>query len=68
MDRFGSHSYEKFRLEDQGDGSKAIISAKFPNAYLRMENQTSKGGPAGAGKVNCQSYVGSYEKFKIHVI
>ncbi|KAF3384073.1 hypothetical protein DPV78_012825 [Talaromyces pinophilus] len=66
--QFGSQSYEKFRLEDQDDGSKAIVSAEFPNAYLRMENETSKGGSAGAGIVNCQSYVGTYEKFKIHII
>ncbi|KAE8154179.1 hypothetical protein BDV25DRAFT_136105 [Aspergillus avenaceus] len=66
--QWGSHSYEKFRLEDQEDGSKAIASVKFPNVYLRLENVSGQGGPSGAGTVNCQTYVGSYEKFKIRVL
>lgn len=66
--RWGSHSWEKFRFENQEDGTKAIASVHFPNAYLRLENVTGQGGPSGAGTVNCQSYIGSYEKFKIHVV
>ncbi|KAE8379598.1 hypothetical protein BDV26DRAFT_291194 [Aspergillus bertholletiae] len=64
----GSRSYEKFRLVDQEDGSKAIVSVAFPDTYLRMENQKGEGGSGGAGTVNCQSYVGTFEKFIIHVL
>ncbi|KAE8359564.1 hypothetical protein BDV27DRAFT_168441 [Aspergillus caelatus] len=66
--QWGSYSWEKFRFENQEDGTKAIASVQFPNAYLRMENVTGQGGPSGAGTVNCQSYIGSYEKFKINVL
>ncbi|KAE8356036.1 hypothetical protein BDV28DRAFT_7078 [Aspergillus coremiiformis] len=66
--QYGSHSWEKFRFENQPDGTKAIVSVHFPNVYLRLEDLHSSGGPEGAGTVNCQSYIGSYEKFKIHVL
>ncbi|OGM45824.1 hypothetical protein ABOM_005484 [Aspergillus bombycis] len=64
----GSRSYEKFRFVDQEDGSKAIVSVRFPDAYLRMENEKKEGGSGGGGTVNCQSYVGTLEKFIIHVV
>ncbi|KAF5859090.1 hypothetical protein ETB97_003332 [Aspergillus alliaceus] len=66
--QYGSRTYEKFRFVNQDDGSKAIVSVQFPNAYLRMDNVSGQGGPGGGGTVNCQSYIGTYEKFKIHVL
>ncbi|KAE8378313.1 hypothetical protein BDV26DRAFT_292410 [Aspergillus bertholletiae] len=65
--QWGSHTWEKFRFENQDDGSKAIVSVQFPNVYLRLENVSGQGGASGSGTVNCQNYVGSYEKFKIQV-
>ncbi|PLN78468.1 hypothetical protein BDW42DRAFT_187416 [Aspergillus taichungensis] len=66
--QLGSHTYEKFRLVDQDDGSKAIASVNFPNVYLRLENEKNEGGNSGGGTVNCQSYIGTMEKFVIRVL
>ena len=66
--RLGSRTFEKFRLVDQADGSKAIESVNFPNVYLRLENRKNEGGLNGAGTVNCQSYIGTMEKFVIRVL
>lgn len=66
--RYGSHPWEKFRFEPQPDGSKAIASVEFPGVYLRLENSTGGGGISGSGTVNCQGFVGDYEKFLIHYI
>ncbi|KAJ6038305.1 uncharacterized protein N7446_005115 [Penicillium canescens] len=64
----GSESWEKFRFESQPDGSKAIASVAFPGVYLRLDNSTGGGGSSGSGTVNCQGYVGPYEKFFIILI
>ena len=66
--RYGNHNFEKFSFETQPDGSKAIASVQFPGVYLRLDNSAGGGGGSGSGIVNCQNYVGAYEKFKIHVI
>ncbi|KAE8148640.1 hypothetical protein BDV25DRAFT_157921 [Aspergillus avenaceus] len=66
--QFGSRTFEKFRFVDQEDGSKAIMSVRFPDVYLRLENSSKAGGAGGGGTVNCQSYVGSYEKFVVRVL
>jgi hypothetical protein len=58
--------WEKFRFEPQPDGSKAIASVQFPGVYLRLDNSTGGGGNSGSGTVNCQGYVGAYEKFLTH--
>lgn len=57
-------SYEVYKLLAQSDGTLAIQSNRFPKAHLRMDGSgvTEPVGPGG-GVVNCQSYVGSYEKF-----
>jgi hypothetical protein len=64
--RYGSDTWEKFRFEPQPDGSKAIASVQFPGVYLRLDNSTGGGGNSGSGTVNCQGYVGAYEKFLTH--
>ncbi len=45
----------------------AIESVPFANVYLRMDGTgvTSPQG-SGAGTVNCQYGIGSWEKFRIH--
>ncbi|KAF7591735.1 hypothetical protein BBP40_001179 [Aspergillus hancockii] len=66
--QYGTHTYEKFRFENQEDGSKAIVSVNFPKVYLRLDNPGSKGGDGGSGIVNCQNYIGTYEKFIVRVV
>jgi hypothetical protein len=58
--------WEKFTLETQADNTIAIASVQFPGVYLRMDGSgvTQPTGP-GAGIVNCQSFVGPWEKFRI---
>jgi hypothetical protein len=57
--------WEKFRLIPQGDGTVAISSVQFPNVYLRMDGSGVTGPVApGGGTVNCQGYVGPWEKFR----
>ncbi len=70
--QFGVGSHEKFRLIPQSDGTVAVGSVRFPNAYLRMEGVT-QWIPPGGGTVNCQFGVGpwfqfvagSWEKFRL---
>lgn len=60
--------WERFQFIQQPDGTTAINSIAFPKAYLRMDgNQITKFMPSGGGVVNCQGFVGGWEKFKIHI-
>jgi hypothetical protein len=61
-----TYIYEKFNLLLQADGSVAIQSKYFPSAYLRMDgNGVIAGENSPGGIVNCQGFVGPYEKFFI---
>jgi hypothetical protein len=44
----------------------SIRSATFPDSYLRLDGSgITKFNNGGSGRVNCQSYVGSYETFQL---
>jgi phospholipase C len=64
--QFGAGDWEKFRLEAQSDGTIAIGSVAFPGVYLRMGAlDVTQFSAMGAGSVNCQVGVGSWEKFNL---
>lgn len=61
-------SWERFQFIQQPDGTTAINSVAFPKAYLRMDGtNVTKFMGSGGGVVNCQGFVGGWEKFKIHI-
>ncbi len=60
--------WERFQFIQQPDGTTAINSIAFPQAYLRMDGtDITEFMPGGGGDVNCQGFVGAWEKFKIDV-
>ena len=66
--QYGVGPWEKFRLEQQGDGTVAIASVAFPGVHLRMDgNGLTQPEGAGGGTVNCQYGVGPWEKFQLTV-
>ena len=55
---------QKFRLEQQSDGTTAIASVNYPGVYLRMDGSgLSASNPGPGGVVNGQYGVGALEKF-----
>jgi phospholipase C len=58
-------SWERFLTLDQGDGTVAIASDAFRGVYLRMDGRGVGPSPDGGGTVNCQGFIGSWEKFRI---
>lgn len=63
--QFGAGQWERFKLNEQGDGSCAIESAAFPNVFLRMDGKNLSGKEEDFGTVNCQYGVGAYEVFNL---
>lgn len=64
--QFDAHSWEKFKLVRQSDGTVAIESAAFPGVFLRMDGTgVSEFTGPGGGTVNCQHSVGPFETFRI---
>ena len=64
--QFGAHPWEKFRLEEQEDGTFAIASVAFPGVYLRLDGtDVTKPSDYGGGTVNCQFGAHPWEKFRL---
>jgi hypothetical protein len=64
--QFGVGAFEKFRLISQTDGTVAIVSAQFPNVYLRLDGSAvTQFASNGGGVVNCQFGVGAWERFNL---
>lgn len=64
--QFTAHSWERFKIVSQSNGSVTIESAVFPGVFLRMDGRgTVKPEPGGSGIVNCQFTAHSWEHFKI---
>jgi phospholipase C len=61
----GVGPWERFRLEQQNDGTIAIASVQFQGVFLRMDGRGVGVGPDGGGVVNCQFGVGPWEKFRL---
>jgi hypothetical protein len=64
--QYGMGPWEKFRIEQQPDGSVALASIQFPGVYLRTDGRgvTAPTGPGG-GTVNCQWTAGPWEKYHV---
>lgn len=63
---YGVGAWEKFHLEDQGNGEVAFASAAFPNVHLRLDGGgVDYSDVNGAGIVNCGFGVGSWERFRL---
>jgi hypothetical protein len=57
--------WEEFLTLDQGDGTVAIASNAFGGVYLRIDGREVVPSQDGGGTVNCQGYIGPWEKFRI---
>jgi hypothetical protein len=65
--QYGAGASERFRIEEQPDGTIAIASKEFRDVYLRMDGRgVSQPAGAGAGTVNGQFGAHSWEKFRLH--
>lgn len=65
--QFGRGPLEALRIVDHpdGDGTVAVESLATPGVFLRMDaSGLTKPGQEG-GVVNCQSFAGPYEKFRL---
>ncbi len=51
--------WERFRIQNQPDGTVAIASAAFPNVFIRMQYGDN------TGIANLQYRVGGWEKFRL---
>lgn len=61
--QFGAAEWERFKLNEQSDGSYTIESVAFPNVYLRMDGNNPSKKEDDFGTVNCQYGASSCEKF-----
>lgn len=62
----GTGEREKFALHIQTDGSVAIESTHDTGVFLSMDgSEVTAFARAGAGRVNCQTYIGDWERFAL---
>ncbi|MFG2915167.1 hypothetical protein ACGF0D_20075 [Kitasatospora sp. NPDC048298] len=61
--QYGTGPWTAYKVRPQADGSYAFESAAFPSVFLRMDGNGVPTTMAGGGTVNCQSYIGPWEKF-----
>ncbi|TWV56329.1 hypothetical protein FRZ03_04305 [Streptomyces misionensis] len=62
--QYGTGAWTTFKVRPQADGTYAFESVAFPSVFLRMDGTGVPTDMSGGGTVNCQSYIGPYEKFR----
>ena len=63
--QYGAGSWEKFRLEEQPDGTVLIGSFPFADAYLRIDGRGIDAAEPHGGIVNCQTRPGPWERVRL---
>jgi hypothetical protein len=63
--QYGAGPWEKFRFEEQPDGTLLIGSVAFAGAYLRIDGRGVDEAEPHGGTVNCQYGPGPWEKVRL---